>query len=135
MSVSLSSIPNSYIRNFPDEVPIKAAQSFVVTAVINLIVGQTAKMAVLGGTIAMTATLIEAITRPIIRGIFPDNDFIAKSIQICVPAIAALGLATALAPTIGLTYKVSSFLLSLLAWLTLNNNRFYERNVAMVEVL
>ena len=134
MSANLLAIHRSYVNDFPTEVPAKAAQGFIVTAAISLIAGRAANVSFIGGAIAATASVIEALTRPVIRGIFPDNPFIAKSIQICIPKLVALGLAGSLAPWIGLTYKITSVLIPLLAWIALND-RFYERNVGMVEIL
>jgi hypothetical protein len=142
VSGSLSAIRTNYIQNFPTELPMKAAQGFIATTVISLITGCAPSVALLGGTIAATATIIEAITRPIIRAIFPETPFIATSIQIFIPQMMALGLADSIAPWIGTSYKTTSILLPLLAWISLNgislngiSNGFYGRNVAMVEVL
>lgn len=132
--MSVHALANRYINDLPEQVPVKAAQGFVATAAIHVLMGGVAKVALLGGAIVATATLIEAVTRPIIRAIFPEHPFIGRIIQISVPKIAALGIAIAIAPWIGIAYKTTNFLLPLLAWLTLNNN-FYERNVGMVEVL
>lgn len=134
MLSSLSAIQNNYTQNFPAEVPIKAAQGFIVTATINLLNGYNCNVALVGGTVAAIATIIEAVTRPIIRAIFPENPNIAKFIQIVIPKMMALGLAAAVAPWVGISYKMTSILLPVIAWLTLNE-RFYERNVGMVEIL
>lgn len=134
MITSLSAFQNSYIENFPTEVPVKAAQGFIMTATIGLIAGCAGSMALLGGVIAATATIIEAITRPIIRAIFPENPFIATFIQMSIPTAIALSLADAAAPWIGMSYKMTSFLLPLIAYIALNQ-QFYERNVGLVEVL
>lgn len=134
MSATLTSIQNNYMQNFPTEVPIKAAQGFIVTATISLIAGYASSIALLGGALAAITTIIEAVTRPIIRAIFPEVPIIAKLIQICVPQMMVLGLADLIAPWIGVSYKMTSILLPLIAWIALND-KFYERNVAMVEVL
>jgi hypothetical protein len=134
MSVSLNTFQDSYARSFPAEVPMKAAQGFIVTAAISLIAGNAANFALLGGAIAATATLIEAIARPFIQAVFPDNPLIGSAISIVVPNMIALGLAASLVPWIGISYKVTSSVLSLLAWLVLNQ-QFYHRNVGMVNVL
>lgn len=133
MSAVLSSIQNSYTQNFPAEVPTKAAQGFLATAVINLIFGNAIPVALLRGTIAVTATVIEAVTRPIIKGIFTEYPTVVGVIQIMVPRALALGLATTLAPWIGLTYRTSSFIITFIAWMQLNQDTF-ARNVGMVEV-
>ncbi|HEY5234881.1 MAG TPA: hypothetical protein VIJ14_01785 [Rhabdochlamydiaceae bacterium] len=134
MSVSFNTFPDSYVRNIPAEVPLKAAQGFIVTAAISLIAGNAANIALLGGAIAATATLIEAIARPFIQAVFPDSPFIGMAISIFVPNMLALGLAASLAPWIGISYRVTSSFISILAWLALNQ-QFYQRNVGMVEVL
>ena len=134
MSTSLSAIQNNYIRNFPAEVPIKAAQGFIVTAAINLIAGRAGNVALFGGAIAATSTMIEAVTRPIIRSIFQDHRTIAIFIQIFFPKMIALGLAASIAPWIGVSYKMNSFLLPLIAWIALNHD-FFNRNVGMAEML
>ncbi len=135
MSVNATGIQNNhYIRNFPTNVPVKAAQGFIATAAICLLAGGAANMALLGGAIAVTATLIEAVARPIILAVFQDAPFIGAAIQIFIPEMLALGLAASAAPLIGLSYKMTSPLLSVLAWLTLNQDVF-QGNVGMVHVL
>ncbi len=132
--MTIHTLANNYADSFPQQVPVKAAQGFVATAAIHLFLGGVAKVALLGGAIAATATLIEAVTRPIIRAIFPEHRFIGNMIQIVVPQIAAVGLATAIAPWIGITYKITNHLVPLVAWLMLNQD-YYERNVGMATVL
>lgn len=131
--LNFNTIKNNYIQSFPDEVPVKAAQGFIATATISLFVGCASNVALVGGALAVISTLIEAVTRPIIRAIFPENPFIAKVIQIIVPRIIALSLGTAVAPWIGVSYTITSTLLPLIAWVALND-RFYERNVGMVGI-
>lgn len=133
MSVALRSIQNQYMQNFPSQVPTKAAQGFIVTTVINLVKGATGSMALLGGAIAVTATLIEAVTRPIITAVFPKHPTIARCIQIITSTMIALGLAASLAPWIGVVYKTTSIVMPLLAMLLLNDG-FYEKNEALVQV-
>jgi hypothetical protein len=113
---------------------MKAAQGFLATAAISLVAGNAANIALLGGTIAATATLIEALARPLIQAVFPDSPFIGMAISIVIPNILALGLAASLAPWMGISYRVTSSVLSLLAWVVLNQ-QCYERNVGMVEIL
>ncbi len=134
MLSNLNVIQNNYVKNFPAEVPVKAAQGFVVTAIIKLLVGSAGNVALAGGALAAAATGIEAVTRPIIKGVFPENPEIAKCIQIFIPKMLTLGLASAIAPGISLGYKMTSILFSLIAWAAFNN-RFYDRNEGIVEVL
>ena len=134
MSISLSTFQRNYRRDFPTEVPTKAAQGFIVTATINLIAGHACPVILLGGTLAATATIIEAITRPIIHTLFPDNPGIATYIQSLVPAIMVLSVATSAAPWIGISYQVTSILISFIAWFSLNED-FYKNKVGMVSIL
>lgn len=135
MSMSLSSkIQREYVDDFPRKLPIKAAQSFVATGVISLISGCSAVVALLAGSIAVLASTIEAVTRPIIKSIFPKNPTIVRAVQIFIPGMIAFGLADIAAPWIGLTYKMTSFLLPLLAFFSLNQN-WYEKNKAMAVVI
>lgn len=119
---------------FPDKVPLKAAQGFIVTAVINTVFGSSAKVALLGGAIAATATIIEAITRPIIDGLFYKNGRIRLIIQIVVPPAIALGLAASIASWLGVAYKMNSGLIPIIGWLALNSSGL-EKNEAMAVVL
>ena len=134
MTAILGAIQSHYIQHLPSEMPTKAAQGFIVTAAISLLAGCSANVALLGGAIAASATIIEAVTRPIIRAIFPNHSTIASCIQVYIPNTIALGVASALTPWIGVSYKMTSALLSIFAWITLND-RFYERNVAMAGIL
>ena len=134
MSAALSAIQNYYRQNFPTEVPTKAAQGFLATAVMNLLVGSASNVALVGGAIAATATMIEAVTRPIIKAVFPENPGAAQLIPIVMSVVMALNLAASIAPWLGVAYKMTSGLMPLIARLALNN-RFYERNVGIVTVL
>jgi hypothetical protein len=135
MSSLCSTIQNKYINKIPTELPNKAVQSFVVTGVICLISGTSAVVALLGGSIALLASTIEALTRPIIKSIFPNNHFIGYAIQIIFPPMAALGLVSLAAPGIGFSYKITGILLPVLAWISLNNSNWYGENRAMVSVV
>lgn len=134
MTATLTSISNSYMNSFPNQVPQKAAQSFVVTAAIGVISGATFQAALIAGSLAVTATLIEAITRPIIRSIFPENPQIATFIQIIIPKVVALSLATSIAPWMLTNDKTATIFLRFIAWVSLNLD-FYQKNVGMVEIL
>jgi hypothetical protein len=133
----MQNIQNFYIENFPTELPIKIAQGFIVTAAIGLVAGCASNVVLLRGAVAVTATIIEAVTRPIIRAIFPQNPFIATGIQVFIPEMIALSLTASVAPWIGVGCRIGEHVLSLpsiIAWFALNH-RCYERNVAMAAVL
>jgi hypothetical protein len=74
-----------YAKKFPTNVPSKAAQSFVMNASIVKICGGTYKAAFLSGALSAMTSLLEAITRPFVRSLLPDNPGIAKWVQILAP--------------------------------------------------
>jgi len=130
-----STIKNEYENNFPKDLPIKTAQSFIATGVIFLISGGTAVVALLGGGIAALASTIEAFTRPIMTSIFPKNPFIKRIIQISICESAMASLAELTFPWLGLAYEVSSLVVvSLITWIALNRD-YFEKNTAMAAVL
>lgn len=135
MSSLCSRIQNEYINRIPTELPTKASQAFVITGVMSLCCGSTLVVALLGGSIALLASAIEALTRPIIKSIFPNNTFIGKAIQIILPEMTAFGLADIAMPWVGFSYKITGLLLPILAWLSLNNSNWYEENRAIAAVI
>lgn len=110
----------NYVNQLPKDIAIKAAQGAIVTATISLCFGAALPVALLGGTIAATATLIEALARPLIATIFPNNSFIRHCAQVIIPCGLALKLATSATPWLGIGYKTSVVALSFLATLILN---------------
>jgi hypothetical protein len=134
MTAILNTFKNNYIENFPKEVPLKAAQGFIATGALALFLGATAKVALVGGAIAVTSTLIEAVTRPIIKAVFAENPRVGVCIQVLVSKMASISLAAAVAPWVGVVYQTNLFIFPLIAWISLNEG-FYTRNVGMVEVL
>lgn len=124
MSAILATIRRDYVNNFPRDVPETAAKSFVITGAINLAAGSSINQTLFGGALAITATLIEALTRPIIMAIFPQNATLAKFVQIVVPLALTFGLAVAAGPLIGVSCKISSLILPLIVSIVLNNSLF-----------
>lgn len=145
MSVALNNIKNKYIQNFPSEVPKKVIQGFIAATTIHLASGYARNVSLVKGAMAATATVIEAITRPILRAVFPQSPQMVSLIQVLMPKIIALSLATSLAPSIVIGYKVAdsveatAVILSIIAWFILNDgfeggNTCYKGNTAVAEV-
>lgn len=134
MNTMDSILNRHYMENFPTKMPLKAAQGFLVSATVRLITGCTLSLALFGGGIAAMATLIEAITRPIFRDVFPRTPNVAIAVQIIISLTMGLSLASAIAPWIGLSYKTTSFLLPLIATFCLNQD-FYAKNEGLAVVL
>ena len=134
MPLALSAIQNNYKEHFPIQVPLKAAQGFAFAATAQLVAGSDLNMALLGGALTATATIIEAVSRPIIITIFPNNECATECIQTTAPRLITMGLANSVAPWIGMTYKMTPIALSLAGHFTLNNN-WFQNNVGMVGFL
>ena len=108
----------NYRKDIPVEVALRAAQGFVATAAISLCLGSAIPVVLLGGAIAATATIIEAVTRPLFKALFSVKVAALGSISIAAPI--ALGLAASFAPGIGVTYRISSLFFSVTASYVLN---------------
>ena len=106
--------------HLPHEMPLRAAQGFVATAAISLCLGSAIPVVLLGGAIAAAATIIEGVSRPIFRALFSENPVFAFLVGAVIAPPIALGLAASLAPWIGMSYRVSSFLFPVLASVVLN---------------
>jgi hypothetical protein len=138
MSDVLKVIQNNYNKNFPAEAPTKAAQGFVVTASYKLAFGASFNEALKSGAVAATATIIEAVTRPITKEIFSKNPEIGATIQSVVPRIITAGLTCSIASRFDVSFKEISFKNTsfglLLASLSLNGvpSEFYKRNIGLV---
>jgi hypothetical protein len=122
---------NSYIENFPRNVPLKMAQGFLATAAINLVFNKgTYRTALLRGSLAALISLVEAVTRPIIKAIFPNTPLAGMIIQI---VITPLSIEWLLEPRIGLS-NTRTPLIPFIAWFILNHG-FYGNNEGMAEVI
>ena len=131
MSVNLCNFSH-YSRAFPLDVPIKVAQGFVASVVITLIAGGSGQMALLGGAMAVTATLIGAVIQPILRAVFPQHSRSVGVFLVVIPESITVILADSVAPWIGVSYKATSVVLSVLAFIALNINDFnLRRNMAL----
>lgn len=110
-----------YYQHMPTNIPQKAAQGFLLTAAVCLILGGgSVGVAVLGGSIAVTATIIEALIRPVLRKIFPNHPMLRDFMRFGIPITAAFGLAGALVPLVEVSYQTTSLLVSLIGFLAFN---------------
>lgn len=134
MSLALNLFENNYVQGIPREIPLKMAQSFIATTTICLIYDAVVPIALLGGMIAATATVIEALTRPIIESLFAEAPFIGKCIQVAMPPLLTLQFFSLLSPWIGIEYRQTNFLLPWISWYVLNE-RYQERNLAMAVII
>lgn len=125
---------NGFVDSMPKQLPVKIGQSFIASVALGGFFGATAKVAILAGSIAATATLVEAVARPIIDSVFPENQGIALASTVLISITSAFGLANAASSVTGLTYRVSAPLFSLIGMLCLNQDP-RENNLAMAFVL
>lgn len=77
----MESVINDIKRGIPREIPTRAAQSALLTAGLRLFaVSSTPQIALLGGAVAATATLTEAIARPLLKSILPKDSYARTAI-------------------------------------------------------
>lgn len=133
MKTFLSTIQDNYVQNFPSQVPKKAAKSFIVTALLRAVTGCTSYMILAPSCVAAMAIIIEAVTRPIIKSIFPPEST-PIIVQIIIPFTIALNSARAIAPYFGTVLQLNSLALSIMVWNNLNVD-YYKNNIGMVTIL
>ena len=124
----------NYVDRMPTQIWMKSAQGLAVTVSISLIAGSSISAALVAGALAVAATLVEAIARPLIKSIFPDNPFIGRTISVFTANGLVLGAAKSIFSFSEIGFNPASYILvKLIAWLSLNQN-FYTDNVAIAEV-
>ena len=115
MSGSLSRLndyKNYYVNNFPTDVLTKAAQGFTISTILRAVfdnvvdkkVPFNGNAALLTGAMAATATIVEAITRPMIKASLSNCTDLLRIVQIYSSRIITLGLAYSISPWIGVEY-------------------------------
>ncbi|PIS01964.1 MAG: hypothetical protein COT85_07420 [Chlamydiae bacterium CG10_big_fil_rev_8_21_14_0_10_42_34] len=134
MTSIIRPLSQKYIDQFPADLPRKSAQAFVATATIGLIYGTAINVSMFGGAVAALATVIETITRPIIGPVFYDSPIAQEVIQTFIPWFIATQLGEMTAPMLGLSFKVSLSILSVIGWNLLNASPF-ENKKALAFVL
>ena len=135
-------LPKSYFQRLPNQIAIKAAQGFLITGTLSLLTGFSASVALTGGAIAVTATFIEALVRPLLKDIFPGNNgehsIMNNSTIRMVLSIAILPLTLrivdSIAPWSGVSYKMTALLIPIWAMMALNNRSFND-NTALTFVV
>lgn len=69
-------------------------------------------------------TLVEAVTRPIIRAMLPGHPKVARLIQTVVPVMITIGLAASAAPWLKVSYQLGC-LVGLINYILDDNRSFY----------
>lgn len=125
----------NYQNQFPKQVWQKAAQGFALTAALSLIVcSSTVTAALIGGALAASATLIEAIARPLIKMTFPEHPVIGYAISIFTPTILTMAAFKSVPFLTNSGFNPGFGFWKGLSWFCLNPD-YYDRNVGLVEVL
>jgi hypothetical protein len=132
---TLKNIQHDMYHHFPKKVPLKALQGFLLTTGVNLCIGSSYRITLVEGSVAVLATLIEAVTRPLIRRIFPENPVVAKVFQNMSSVLGATGLANAVSPWTQVTITPMMALFPI--WITLFafNKHAFEKNEAMTYII
>ncbi len=135
--LSFSTVVCEYLGTCPEKIPIKAAQGFLLTGILRLLTGATKGVALLTGTVAAIATLVEAVTRPIIQTIFANYPNITWLFQMTASLLVAVSLTAYVAPWAGITYAIDEIAFPFLSGVImgfLNQGSISQKN-AMVIVI
>lgn len=102
---ALATFQREYVQDFPKKLPQAMIRGFLMTTVISLIFSATISGALATGSVAAIATLIEAITRPIILQLFVPQDYL----QDYEPVRAFFAVGILVLSTIGLNRSISPY--------------------------
>jgi hypothetical protein len=91
------------LSGFPEHVPVTAVLGFALSSASTYMWRGSPHAALMQGTMAAAATLIEAVIRPSIHSILPSNRA-ATLVQSLVPRLITCALALAIAPRFEMSY-------------------------------
>ncbi len=98
--------PGDLFRNmFPKSICSTAIQSFFLTGATRLVCGAGGTAAVLTGSIAATATVIEAATRPFVQVSLGQYDLARWAFRHTAPLAIAMSLTEITAPLFDVSYN------------------------------
>lgn len=100
MMSNLSFFSSDYFQKIPTKIPLTALQGFLLSVAWRVIPNQSMNEALVAGTLAATATVIEALSRPIMQSLYPKGSVIGKLIQIYIPSIVTVEIAKLVFPSI-----------------------------------
>lgn len=120
-SASINNSYQDYVNNLPQNIPLKAAQSFVISSVLQMTIsGGLLAAGIVSGSLAAVASLVEACVRPIFKKIFPENLYIAHIISYGLAHGVTLGFCNILLPWVGISLKVTPIVIDLILFYCLN---------------
>jgi hypothetical protein len=117
---------------FPERVPVTAALGFVLSVASTYLGRGSHSVALMKGTMAVTATIIEAATRPIVQGILPNNNRRAALVQCVVPRLITCALALAIAPRFEMSYTTSLTAFAICSVVTYTGVALIQRAVSQL---
>ena len=128
----MESVINEIKNGIPREIPTRAAQSALLTAGLRLFaVSSTPKIALIGGCVAATATIVEAIARPVLASILPRDSYVRTAIQFALTVACGTHLAKEL-----VNYRISSLAFTILCSIYQNmKNPCVSERTAMLFVM
>jgi hypothetical protein len=91
--------------NVCQDITQKSLQSAVLSVAVHVIAGSAYNVAIVGGALAVTATVIEALVRPLLLGIFPENPWIPAMLTFGAILIAMNDLGQSASSKMGVRYE------------------------------
>lgn len=108
-----------YVANLPERMPGQIAHSFLFGAALVLISEEAVGVALLGGAMAATSTLVSKLCVPLIKRICP-NEAVVELVEVVAFAYTAFQLESFALPYFGEDTASSLFAGSALSWLSVN---------------
>ena len=123
---------NSYMRYIPSGKVAAATEGLMITTAFQLLRDTSTNAALRCGALSVTATLVEAATRPVIRAILPNHPNLARFIQSIAPIMIVVGLFAPLAPGIQISCELAALIGLVRYFLTNNGHNFYGYNSSAI---
>jgi hypothetical protein len=105
------------LSGLPEHVPVTAVLGFAISAASTYLWRGSPREALMHGTLAAIATIIEAVIRPSIHSISPTNRA-AALVQSLVPRLVTCALALAIAPCFEMSYTTSLTTFAIFSFVT-----------------
>lgn len=140
MSAAISQFRAEYARTFPTDLPTAVGQSFIGTAALTLLLGGSAEIVIVYGAVAATATLIEAVIRPLIAPFFIDKPFASMASLLAVSLMITSRLGDTALSFLQLSMRIEAQImggiLGAFATIYINDGiEWYNKNRAFVVVM
>lgn len=123
---------DDYIDKLPSDILKRTAQGFFIAATLSVISGSAGSAVLIAGALAASVTLVEAVTRPIIKSIFDDMS-VSLTCSIIFTRLIVMTAASVFVPSIVFKNTIGNSIINYLFFFYINEtkNKYYSMNQAM----